>query len=200
MANINLPAPNTKGAMSVEEAIRQRRSRRNFSDTPLALAEAAQVLWAAQGLTEGRKRTVPSAGAAFPLELYVAVGMGTVEGLEAGVYHYLPSGHALERHAEGDIRPMIARASLGQGFLAQAPLDLLMAADLSRTAQRYGDRARRYVDMEAGHASQNVHLQAEALGLGTVAVGAFHDDDVAAAFRLPASLRPLYLMPVGHAT
>jgi SagB-type dehydrogenase family enzyme len=198
MKTIELPSPNVKGTMGVEDAIERRRSRRSYADSPLTLAQVSQVLWSAQGLTKGRKRAAPSAGAAYPIDVFVAVGPDTVESLPAGVYRYLPAGHSLELHLEGDVRALAAEAASGQRFLAQAPADILLAADYARTARRYGDRARRYVDMEAGHIAQNVHLQAEALGLGTVAVGAFSDSDVAEAFHLPADLAPLYLLPVGH--
>jgi len=198
MGTIELPAPRLEGAVSVEEAIRRRRSRRSFADSPLTPAQLGQLLWSAQGVTEGRKRAAPSAGASYPMEVFVAVGPAGVGSLEAGVYRYLPAEHALEPHLAGDVRTQAAAAASGQRFLADAPVDILLAADYGRTAQRYGERARRYVDMEAGHISQNLYLQAEALGLGTVAVGAFDDAEVARVFRLPANLAPLYLMPVGH--
>jgi len=200
MDKIRLPKPSLKGGMSVEEAIGRRRSRRGFRDEPLSLQQVGQLLWCAQGITgpHGRKRAAPSAGATYPMELFVAVGKGTAGELPAGIYHYLPAEHALERTFEGDARGRIAAAALGQDFLAEAPLDILMAADYGRTGERYGGRGPRYVHMEAGHISQNVYLQAEALGLGTVAVGAFDDARMAEVFRLPDRLKPLYLMPVGR--
>ena len=200
MSNVKLPEPKTKGEMSVEEAVQRRRSRRHFTDAPLTLEQLGQLLWAAQGTAEpgGRRRTAPSAGAAYPMELFVAVGPKTGGELGAGVYRYMPAGHELEEALDGDVRAQIAEAALGQDFLESAPLDVLMAADYGRTSARYGERAPRYVHMEAGHISQNVYLQAEALGLGTVAVGAFRDEAVARAFGLPSHLTPLYLMPIGH--
>ena len=198
--NVPLPQPQTAGQMSVEQAIQQRRSRRAFADTPLRLAELAQVLWAAQGITgpSGRLRAAPSAGATYPMELYVAVGQNCVEGLGAGVYHYAPREHVLEPVFGDDVREQIAAASLGQGFLTVAPASILMAAEPRRTTDRYGHRGDRYVAMEAGHIGQNIYLQAEALGLGTVAVGAFVDDALATAFRIPDRQNALYLMPLGH--
>jgi SagB-type dehydrogenase family enzyme len=200
MASIELPRPDLEGEVSVEEAIAGRRSRRMFAADRLTVEQLGQVLWAAQGITgpNGRKRAAPSAGATYPMELFVAVGQGTVGDLSAGVYHYVPSGHALEQLFADDVRRQAAEAALGQTFLAEAPADILIAADYGRTAGRYGERARRYVDMEAGHVSQNVYLQAEALGLGTVAVGAFTDSAVARVFRLTRPLEPLYLMPLGR--
>jgi len=199
--DIPLGQPKTKGQLSLEETISRRRSRRSFSTRPLTLAQVGQLLWCAQGITDERsqKRASPSAGATYPLEVFIAVGKGGVDGLEAGVYRYVPSEHALERTGAGDIRARVAKAALGQQFLAEAPVDLLVAADYDRTTRRYGERGIRYVHMEVGHVGQNVYLQAEALGLGTVVVGAFRDELVARAFGLPKELRPLCIMPVGHA-
>ena len=199
-SQVQLPEADLKGSVTLEAAIGGRRSCRAFSDSPLSLRELGQVLWAAQGVTGrgGRRRAVPSAGGLYPLETFVAVGEGTVEGLAAGVYRYVPQEHALEPSLEGDVRRQVAAAALSQDFLARAPADILIAADYARTAVRYAERATRYVDMEAGHVGQNVSLQAEALGLGTVMVGAFRDEAVARVFQLPERLSPLYLMPVGH--
>jgi SagB-type dehydrogenase family enzyme len=185
--------------MSVEETIERRRSRRRFAETALELGQLAQLLWCAQGVTgeHGRRRAAPSAGACYPIDLFVAVGPETVGGLDAGVYRYLPGDHALAMVAEGDVRGPVAEACLGQDFLEGAPAVLLMAADMSRTRTRYAGRAARYVHMEVGHIGQNIHLQAESLGLGTVAVGAFQDDAVARAFRIGSGLEPLYVMPLG---
>lgn len=198
---IQLPEPRTDGEISVEAAIYDRRSCREFADAVLTREQVAQIAWCAQGVTgeSGRRRAVPSAGATIPLTVFLAAGADTVEGFEAGVYRYLPEVHALRRTGREDVRGQIARAALGQSFLQEAPLDILVAANYSRTARRYGERARRYVHMEAGHVGQNVHLQAEALGLATVMVGAFDDGSVAEVFELPDNLAPLYLMPVGYA-
>jgi SagB-type dehydrogenase family enzyme len=198
---IELPEPRLESDVSVEQAIAGRRSRRQFTDRPLTLQQVAQILWSAQGLTgeAGRKRAAPSAGATYPMYVYLAVGAGRVEGLEAGVYRYHPADHALEKTMGRDIRRQVVDAALGQDFLAAAPVDLLLAADYERTRSRYGERTERYVHMEAGHIGQNVYLQAESLGLGTVAVGAFRDASVGEAFGLSGDLQPLYLMPVGHA-
>jgi SagB-type dehydrogenase family enzyme len=186
--------------MSLEEAVSKRRSRRSFVTRALTLEQVAQVLWCAQGATDGRdaRRAVPSAGATYPLEVFIAVGAGGVVGLKEGVYHYLPSEHALVKTGEGDIRDGVAAAALDQDFLAQAPVDVLIAADYQRTARRYGERGIRYQQIEVGHIGQDIYLQAETLGLGTVAVGAFQDQEVARVFKLPSNLAPLYLMPVGY--
>ena len=194
-----LPAPCLKGETSLEEAISRRRSRREFKGSPLTLEQVSQILWAAQGITdsEGRRAT-PSAGALYPLDLYLAVGGQAVEGLAEGVYHYDPKGHALERVLEGDVRQTLARLAV-QTFVAEAPVALVITAEYERTSGKYGDRATRYVHMEAGHAAQNVYLQTEALGLGAVVAGSFQDEAVAQALGLPAGQRPLYMMPVGYA-
>jgi SagB-type dehydrogenase family enzyme len=195
---IDLPDPDTTGTRKLESLLQARRSHRRFAPDALELGQLGQLLWAAQGCTtEKCFRTAPSAGGTFPLEMYAVTGAGGVMGLDAGVYHYVPRSHALELAVAGDLRADLARESLKQEFIAQAPATLVVAADVSRTAKVYHDRARRYVDMEAGHAGQNVYLQAEALGLGTVAVGAFHDARVTALLELPAGLDALYVFPVG---
>jgi SagB-type dehydrogenase family enzyme len=197
---IELPDARNEGEMSVEAAISRRRSHREFSEKQLSLQQLAQLAWCAQGITggQGRKRAAPSAGATYPMCVVFAVGQKGVEGLEAGVYRYIPEEHMLKQVGTTDVRRRIAGAALGQGFLAEAPVVILLAANYSRTARRYGERARRYVHMEAGHVGQNIHLQAEALGLATVAVGAFDDENVAEVVGLPDEMAPLYLMPVGH--
>lgn len=187
-----LPQPRLQGSLSLEEALAQRRSIRSFTAQPLTLAELGQLLWAAQGLTSpSGLRTAPSAGALYPLEIYVV----TAE----GVYRYRPQGHQIVLRVAGDVRPALAAAALGQSSVADAPAVIVIAAVYARTAQKYGQaRSPRYVDLEAGHAGQNVLLQAVALGLGAVPIGAFHDERVQGTLDLPADEQPLYLIPVGH--
>jgi SagB-type dehydrogenase family enzyme len=186
--------------VSLEEAIAGRRFRREFEASPLTLEQVSQVLWAAQGITdpEGR-RAAPSAGALYALDVYVAAAGREAGGLAAGVYHYDPQRHSLERVVEGDACPTLVRLAVGQTFIAEAPLALVITAEYERISQRYGNRAERYVHMEAGHAAQNVYLQVEALGLGTVVVGSFQDEAVSQALNLPPQHKPLYIMPVGYA-
>ena len=196
---ISLPAPRLKGEMSLEEAILKRRSRRDFGDSPLTLGEVSQILWAGQGITDAAGlRAAPSAGALYPLDLYLVVGKQGVEGLGEGVYHYLSQSHSLEPARQGDVRQTVARLSLEQMFVAEAPLSLLITGEYERTTKKYGERGMRYVHMEAGHVAQNVYIQAEALGLGTVTMGAFQDEKISEALNLPPSYRLLYLMPIGH--
>jgi len=198
--NVKLPAARTKGQMSIEEAIARRRSVRSFTERALTLEQLSQLLWCAQGITDerGARRASPSAGATYPMEIFVAAGSDAVAGLAPGVYRYIPKEHALACTKEEDIRRQVAAAALNQGFLAEAPVVILIAAEPERTTKRYGRRGTRYVHMEVGHIGQNLYLQAESLGLATVAVGAFEDEKVAKAFSLPAELEPLYLMPIGH--
>lgn len=185
-----LAKPNQTGSMPLEQAIAVRRSRRHFSPKSLTLEQIGQLVWAAQGQeTGGRYRTTPSAGATYPLELFIIT--------DEGVFRYLPAKHTLEKLIDQDFRAALASAAWGQDFIQAAPLTLVFAAQFSRTTGRYGQRGVRYVYMEAGHAAQNVHLQAEALGLGSVAVGAFDDDAVSTVLSLPDYLEPLYMVAVG---
>ena len=188
---IKLPAPIKKGTSSFEETLLKRRSKRNFKDKDITLEEISQLLFAAQGVTDSRGyRTVPSAGALYPLEIY-AVN-------KDGVFHYEPLNHKLVTVVSEDRRKNLAEAALGQSFIANAPLDIVIAAVYGRTKIRYGSRTERYVHMEAGHAAQNIHLQAVALGFGSVPIGAFWDDRVSRALNLPSDHKPLYIIPVGY--
>lgn len=192
---MKLPEPNYQGTMSVEQALKQRRSVRNFKDSALTLKEVSQLLWAGQGQTVNwGGRTVPSAGATYPLELYLVVG--NVEGLERGVYHYDGAKHELKKLSAQDVRSNIASAAWRQEFIAQAPVIIIIAADYRRTTEKYGQRGIRYVDNEVGHCGQNIHLQAEALGLGTVVVGAFQDSLIMNILRIKEE--PRYIMPIGR--
>ena len=195
---IQLPAPTIKGKVSLEEAIKKRRSKRRFQDKPLNIAQISQILWAAQGITEERefKRAAPSAGALYPLDIYLVVRK--VEELEAGVYHYSPEGHTIDMTLKGDLQNSLARACLGQMFIADAPLCIVITAEYERTTIKYGERGIRYVHMEAGHVGENIWLQVVALGLGTVSIGAFWDDEVSRVLNLPKEYRPLYVFPIGY--
>lgn len=197
--NIILPPPQTKGSVSVEEAIARRRSVRSYRNQPLSLSQLSQIFWASQGITEPGYglRAVPSAGATYPLELFVSIGKNGVDGVEAGLYNYEVSTHSLHQLKSEDLRPALASAALGQRPVSQAPVTLIIGAVYDRTAGRYGQRASRYIAMEAGHVGQNVHLEAVALGLATVMVGAFDDKRVANVLGLEKSIEPLYMMPLG---
>ncbi len=189
---ISLPSPRLEGQISLEAAIATRRSVREFTAEALSLGEISQLLWAAQGITDPRGlRAAPSAGALYPLELYVST--------PDGAYHYLPHQHSLEVVGEEDRRSHLWDAGLRQGALQQPPAIFVVTAVYQRTEAKYGDRAERYVRLEAGHAAENILLQAVALELGAVPIGAFYDDQIQVALDLPADHRPLYLIPVGHA-
>ncbi len=188
---IKLAPPNTKGSMSLEQAMKSRRSRRDFLPEPLTLEQIGQLAWAAQGQQPGvRYRTTPSAGATYPLELFIV----TADGL----FNYLPGEHALEQLSEIDLRVKLCLSAWGQEFIREAPLTMVFTAEFSRTTGHYGRRGIRYVYMEAGHAAQNIHLQAESLGLGSVAVGAFDDAAVGKVLSLPNHLEPVYMVTTGY--
>lgn len=201
---ILLPEPKLKSEVSLEEAILKRRSQRDFLDKPLSLTQLSQILWAAQGVTDPQSgfRAAPSAGALYPLEIYVVVGKSGVGsakgGLTVAVYHYIPDGHKLEVHLKEDAKSKLFEAVLGQEAVLQAPVSLVIAAEYERTTAKYGERGIRYVWLEAGHAAQNIYLEATALGLGTVVLGAFNDEEVVKVLQLPAEYKPLYVMPIGY--
>lgn len=194
---IPLPPPQATGLSSVEESLAKRLSVREFKREPLPLAEVGQLLWAAQGITRpGGYRTAPSAGALYPLEVIVVAG--NVQDLSPGIYRYRTREHALVPLLEGDLRANLAAAALDQSFVRDAAAVLVITAIYERTTGKYGQRGIRYVHMEVGYASENVYLQATALGMGTVAVGAFHDDKVQELLNLPDNEHPLLIMPVGR--
>ncbi len=194
---IFLPPARHDGPVSLEKAMAHRHSVRSFSTVPLSLEEAAQLLWAAQGMTgSGRKRTIPSAGALYPLEIFLVAG--TIDSLDPGIYRYLPDKHGLIQVVDGDVRDGLRGAALGQKCIGEAPASLVFAAVHQRTAARYGSRSSRYVDMEIGHAGQNIYLQTAASGLATVAIGAFDDSRVHEIMQMTREEAPLYIMPVGR--
>jgi len=189
---VDLPQPTLKGTMTVEETLARRRSVRSFTPEPLTMAELGQLVWAAQGITEPATghRTAPSAGALYPIELYVVT--------PAGLYHYVPQGHKLRLLEEADLREAVARAAGGQSSVRDAAADFVVTAVYARTAVKYRGRARQYVHIEVGHIGQNIHLQAVALGLGSVSVGAFSEERLKSVLSLPADHEPVYIIPVGH--
>jgi SagB-type dehydrogenase family enzyme len=187
---VDLPAPRGSGPLSLEETLAQRRSVREYTSEPLSQEAISQLLWAAQGMTrETGARTAPSAGGLYPLELFLLT--------PEGVFRYLPDGHRLERIAGDDVREPVAVAGLAQGALFEAAAVVVITAVFERTARKYGERAERYVLLEVGHCAQNVLLQAVALGLGAVPIGAFDDAEVASVLGLRADHEPLYLIPIG---
>lgn len=188
---VKLPPPRQRSEISLEETLTKRRSIRSFTSAKLSWEEIGQLLWAAQGITERSDglRTAPSAGALYPLEIYVI--------MEEGVYHYQPQDHQLQCKRENDVRGRLSQAALGQESVKDAPVVFVIAGVFERTTWKYGERGERYVYMEAGHAAQNLLLQATALGLGAVPVGAFHDEQVEKLLRLQQDQRALYVIPIG---
>lgn len=185
-----LPAVTSSGPLTLEAALAQRRSVRDYTDVPLTRGELGQLLWAAQGVTDSRgHRTAPSAGALYAVELYATTADETL--------HYLPQGHRTEVWADRSLAPGLARAT-GQDPPGRAPTLVVVTVTPARLAGKYGSRAGRYADLEAGHATQNLLLQAMALGLGAVPIGSFEDGDVAAVLGLPEGEQPRYVVPVGH--
>ena len=194
---IELPEPRYDGGTSLEQSLLQRRSIRSYADEPLTLQELSQLLWAAQGITDTSGfRTAPSAGALYPLELYVVVG--DVRDLAPGVYKYAPGEHQLARTSYGDKRVDLAEVALSQLHVKEGAASFVFTAVYERTTGKYGDRGIRYVHIEIGHAAQNLCLQATAMDLGAVTIGAFNDEEVAELLNLPDDERPLYLIPVGR--
>ena len=196
---VKLPPPSYKGTMSVEEALKVRRTVRQFASRGLDLKQISQLLWGADGLSDPRGlRTAASAGATYPLEIYLVVGEHGVMDLPAGVYRYRVQEHALEPTLKGEQRQAVARAALHQGWMAEAPVMVIIAAAYRRCTARYGERGIMYTHMESGHVGTNVFLQAEALGLGAGIVGAFDDRGISQVLQLPREQVPLLIMPVGY--
>lgn len=188
--------------MTVEEALSKRRSVREYKDTCLTLQEVSQLLWAAYGISDSVKwngfglHTAPSAGALYPLELYLVAG--NVSGLPAGIYKFRPKGHCLILVKSGDNRSDLCDAALKQKMIKYAPASIVYSAIFARTTEKYGNRGReRYVCMDLGHSGENIYLQATAMGIGTCAIGAFEDKKVAKIINMSKDEEPLYIMPVG---
>jgi SagB-type dehydrogenase family enzyme len=209
---IQLPPPRQDSRMSVEKAISQRRSVREYAEGSLSIVEISQILWAAQGFTQERKdpprlwnpkyewqgglRTAPSAGALYPMEIYLLAG--NIEGLATGVYKFVPKGHSLKKIMGGDKRSALSDAALKQAAIEKAAAVVVMAGVYERTSYKYGERAERYVLMEAGSIAENIYLQGATLGLGTVLIGAFKDEEVKKVLQMPEDERPLIIMPLGQ--
>jgi SagB-type dehydrogenase family enzyme len=192
--------PVLDGAVSLEKTVHQRRTIRSFESKNLTLRQLSQLLWAAQGITEagGFKRAAPSAGALYPMDVYGAVGKGCIEKLEPSVFHYEPGTHSISLVKQGDIRIDIARASLQQMWMADAPMTLVITAEYSRIMSKYGQRGVRYAMIEAGHIGQNIFLQAQALALEAGIVGAFEDHTIIRVMGIKSTHEPLLIMPVGY--
>jgi SagB-type dehydrogenase family enzyme len=202
---VKLPGPVLDGSVSIEKALATRRSVRQYQDEPLTLNEISQLVWSAYGVTQpipdapelrGGLKTAPSAGALYPLDIYVVAG--NVTNLSPGIYKYQPETHELLQLSEGDKRKELCDADLNQTWIKEAPASIVYSAIYERNTSKYGKRGReRYVCMDLGHSAENVYLQCASLGLGTCAIGAFLDDNVKLVIQMTRSEEPLYIMPVG---
>lgn len=191
MEIINLPKAKLKSSFSVEEAILKRRSVRGYSSRELTMHQISRLLWACQGITDaGGFRAAPSAGALYPLEIYLVK--------TDGVYRYIPQTHQLQKKSGKNLKNDLARASWNQRFIEEAPVDIVICAVYERVTSRYGKRGIRYTDIEVGHAAENVHLQAVSLGLSSCPVGAFDDNAISKILNLSAGEKPIYIIPVGY--
>jgi SagB-type dehydrogenase family enzyme len=197
---IELPPPQTDGQTSIEHAIANRRSVRDFRPRALNLQQISQLLWAGQGITgaEGVKRAAPSAGATYPMDLYIVIGSGSSDEIKEGIYLYQPSKHQLKRIKSSDVRNKLSSAALNQKWINQAPVCMVITAVYERTTEKYRNRGKRYVHMEAGHIAENIYLQCESLELGTVVIGAFDDPEVQSVLGIEKIQNPLYIMPIGY--
>jgi SagB-type dehydrogenase family enzyme len=193
---IELSEPCYDSNTSIEKALLKRRSVREYKNEALSLGELSQLLWAAQGITAPPfYKTAPSAGALYPLDLFVVAG--DIENLSDGIYKYKPQDHELVYILDGDKRTKLYNAALSQSPIKDAPAVIILGAVYSRTTQKYGERGIRYVHIEVGHVAQNIYLQAVSLNLGTVVIGAFYDDDVKEVLNIQDNWEPLALMPIG---
>jgi SagB-type dehydrogenase family enzyme len=193
MSTHKLPEPDKTSPLS--QLLVKRRSVRKFKKESLKLEALSRILWATYGITERNRRVVPSAGATYPVEVYVFVK--NVEGLNPGIYKYNEREHSLILVKDGDYSRELARACLDQNWVREAPVNIVITAVHSRTTEWYGDRGFRYIYMEAGHIGQNIYLMAVEAGLGTVAVGAFKDEEVADLIGLGEEYLILYVFPIG---
>lgn len=198
--SMRLPDPVVDGTKSLEMTIHQRRTIRSFRDETLTLQQFAQLLWAAQGVTDpgGFKRSAPSAGALYPMDIYAVVGEDGVEGLKPGLYLYDPAVHSVSLVHRGDIRRHIATASWRQMWMSCAPISFIITAEYRRITGKYGRRGVRYAMIEAGHIGQNIFLQSQAMGLAAGIVGAFEDHEIIRVMGIKDNREPLLIMPVGY--
>jgi len=194
-STMSLPKITDEAEIGLDEALRLRRSLRTFAPDAIDLKAAAALLWAAHGVSAQGHLTVPSAGALYPLEIYLVADH--IEGLHAGIYRYNYRDHALEALLKGTVLKALASACFSQNWVSRAAAAIIITAVYERTTRKYGSRGERYVHLEAGHAAQNIYLKAAALGLGTTEVGAFDDNAVKRVLGLPPQVAPLAIMPVG---
>lgn len=199
---VSLPPPVLTGNLSVEQSIQNRRSVRQYSNKPITVGNLSQILWAAQGITDTEKnlRAAPSAGQVYPLEIYVVAGSGSVDGLDVGLYHYVPDNNTLEKLMNGDLRSKLSEIANNQPWVDQAAVDIVITGNYRKMLYKYPDKelSTRFVDLEAGHAGENIYLQSESLGLVTVSLGSFDETRMIQLLHLPVYETPIYIFPVGH--
>lgn len=194
---IKLPEPKVSGWSRIEELIEERRSIRRYTERELSDSVISRILWAAQGISsEDGLRTVPSAGALYPLEIRLVAGEGS--GFEPGTYRYVPEENVLVQEIKGDLREKLSKAALFQPLIENAFASIVISAVYPRITSKYGKRGIRYAHLEAGHAAQNVYLLGAELGIGTCAVGAFDDEEVRKVLKMPINEDPLYILPLGY--
>jgi SagB-type dehydrogenase family enzyme len=196
MESIKLPDPDKSTPLS--QLLLKRRSMRRYSRGEIDLKELSQILWSTYGLINEERRVVPSAGATYPVEVFIFASR--VFGVEPGIYKYSEYEHSLIPLKKGDYSRELAKACLGQSWVKNAPLNIVLVARYRKTTDWYGERGFRYIYMEAGHIGQNIYLSATELGLGTVAVGAFKDEEVARLIGLGEEYIVLYVFPIGRIT
>ena len=194
---VRLPSPRSEGILSLEGAISSRRSVRNYSSNPISLEQLSQILWAAQGITHNGLRSSPSAGALYPMELYVIIRSNGVENVVAGIYHYDNRNHTMTLVKQGDFSEDLQRATDDQESVGAAAVNIVITAIFERTTSKYGGRGIQYIFQESGHISQNMSLQACALGLASVAMGAFQEDAVVKVLGVAGNERPIYVHAIG---
>lgn len=189
---IQLPEPNKSGAVSLETAIDMRRSARQFAGTPLNYAQIGQLVWAGQGITDKQQglRAVPSAENLYPIELYLVAS--------EGVFVYNPEGHSLKQISSLDLRKQLSAAASGLGPVEDAACDIVIAGSARKIASKYGNKAQKFMLLEAGHVAGNIQLQAVSLGLASMQVGDFEIRNVARTCELPTEFEPLLIVCVGH--
>lgn len=198
---VQLPAPVLTGNLSVEDSIQNRRSVRQYSNRPITVGNLSQILWAAQGITNSEKnlRSAPSAGQVYPLEIYVVAGSGSVAGLDQGFYHYVPANNTLEKLMDVDLRSKLSEIANNQPWVDQAAVDIVITGNYRKMFYKYPDQelSTRFVNLEAGHAGENIYLQSESLGLVTVSLGSFDENRMIQLLQLPVYEKPIYIFPVG---
>jgi SagB-type dehydrogenase family enzyme len=192
LRTIQLSEPNLTGALSLESAFAQRRSTRQFSSKKLTLSQIGQLAWAGQGITDSAAglRTAPSAGALYPITLYIAI--------YDGLFVYRPQSHSLEQVLNVDIRGRLAAATSNQNAVAEAPCDIIVVGSVTKLMPRYQNQSRKYMLLEAGHVAQNILLQAVGLDLAGVPIGGFNVSGVNNLCQMSRDMEPLYIICVGH--